>query len=302
MDSRNLIGEEDRDSRNILENRVLTGHLLDTHSPSNLNESVLHFIHNKSFHYFMAFLLVLDVLIVVANIAVEIEFYHSGKEQCKAYVRETYEPDRPDHSFGNMDYYNAKLATMWGSIGILSTFCLEHFVLICVLQSSYFNLWNVLDLFIIVTSLALELVFPDAEGGLLIVARTWRFARIFHGLIETKNTVHEFEQQLTSKKTDLDTTYNTMQRQINSFCPELSPRDKSALHSLTPAQIRAVARRLADDHPDILVDLVATTGNFLASSRNSCRAQSQSVAAVNVGSVGPSLNGFSRSESRSNLF
>ena len=136
-------------------------------------EAVLHFVHAKSFHYFMGALLVLDVMLVVSNIALEIEYYHSGKKQCGAYVRETYEPDLPPKEFGKYIYYQAKLGTMWASVAILSTFCLEHLTLMCVLQRKYFNFWNILDLFIVVTSLALELVFTDAEGGLLILARTY---------------------------------------------------------------------------------------------------------------------------------
>lgn len=289
--SRSLLGEE---SARIM---VVTGPLqFRTNRVESVGQSVLHFIHNKRFHYFMAFLLVLDVLIVISNIAVEIEFYHSAKRECSAYVREL-EPDRPNHTWGNIDYYNAKIATMWASIGILSTFCCEHLVLICVLRSSYFNLWNVLDLFIIVTSLALELVFPDAEGGLLILARSWRFARIFHGLMETSHTVQEFEHSLGEKKEDLDTAFCSMNQHVQSFCPDVSPRF-NAMHSLTPAQIKVVAQRLARDHPDIIVDLVSVTGNFMSAQHNN-RTQSHSLAPER-----PSLNTntFGRSQSRSNLF
>jgi hypothetical protein len=49
----------------------------------------------------------------------------------------------------------------------------------------------VLDLAVIVVSLVLEVVFGNQpEGGLLVVARTWRFARIAHGFYESTHDEH----------------------------------------------------------------------------------------------------------------
>ena len=43
-----------------------------------------------------------------------------------------------------------------------------------------------LDLFVITSSLALELIVLNwAFAGLLVLARTWRFARVGHGVLAT---------------------------------------------------------------------------------------------------------------------
>jgi len=48
-----------------------------------------------------------------------------------------------------------------------------------------------LDMFVIVLSLVLEVLFTHApEGGLLILARSWRFARISHGIYESREDEH----------------------------------------------------------------------------------------------------------------
>ena len=50
---------------------------------------------------------------------------------------------------------------------------------------------QMLDLFVIAVSLVLEIVFQQApEGGLLIIARSWRFFRISHGIYESREDEH----------------------------------------------------------------------------------------------------------------
>lgn len=50
---------------------------------------------------------------------------------------------------------------------------------------------QMLDLFVIVLSLILEILFKHVpEGGLLILARSWRFARISHGIYESREDEH----------------------------------------------------------------------------------------------------------------
>jgi hypothetical protein len=50
---------------------------------------------------------------------------------------------------------------------------------------------QLLDLFVIIVSLILEVLFKHVpEGGLLILARSWRFARISHGIYESRENEH----------------------------------------------------------------------------------------------------------------
>ena len=50
---------------------------------------------------------------------------------------------------------------------------------------------QMLDMFVIVVSLILEILFRHVpEGGLLIMARSWRFARISHGIYESREDGH----------------------------------------------------------------------------------------------------------------
>ena len=78
------------------------------------------------------------------------------------------------------------------TVTILSIFLLELTSIAIILQKAFFRqLFYVLDLFIVLTSLILELTFHflhedllTSLAGLLIFFRIWRFIRIGHGLIE----------------------------------------------------------------------------------------------------------------------
>jgi len=86
------------------------------------------------------------------------------------------------------NYHHVEQILAWFSVSILVVFLVENLLHIILLGLDYFqDFFYVLDLTVVTLSLILELVFlidliPGATvGGLLVIARTWRFARIAHG-------------------------------------------------------------------------------------------------------------------------
>eukprot|EP01006_Ploeotia_vitrea_P006922 TRINITY_DN1526_c0_g1_i1.p1 TRINITY_DN1526_c0_g1~~TRINITY_DN1526_c0_g1_i1.p1 ORF type:complete len:442 (+),score=7.02 TRINITY_DN1526_c0_g1_i1:43-1368(+) len=71
----------------------------------------------------------------------------------------------------------------WMSVGILCVFEAELLLLLFALRHKFCkHPLFVLDLLVVTASLVLDLVLHEADGGLLILVRLWRFARIFHGV------------------------------------------------------------------------------------------------------------------------
>jgi len=98
------------------------------------------------------------------------------------------------------------------TITILSIFLLELVTMAMILQANFFRqFFYVLDLFIVATSLTLELLFHflhkdilTSLAGFLVFFRVWRFVRIGHGIIEVtaeyagrdKEAIMEYAEQL----------------------------------------------------------------------------------------------------------
>jgi len=78
-------------------------------------------------------------------------------------------------------------------MAILAIFLIEQLLRIIALRCAYFRqALNLLDLFVITLSLALEVLVTHLPlGGLLVIARVWRFARAGHGAIETVHKSHK---------------------------------------------------------------------------------------------------------------
>jgi len=95
--------------------------------------------------------------------------------------------------FGNPTLHDTEIILTYISMGILSLFLLEQFTLIWYLKDQYFkNPLFLLDIFVISVSLTLEIVHMSAGlGGMLVMARTWRFARVAHGMVEGSHQVDE---------------------------------------------------------------------------------------------------------------
>jgi len=98
--------------------------------------------------------------------------------------------------FGNHDIHTAEKYLTWASIGILVIFLLEQFLLISDMGKHYLHPMFILDFAVISSSLAIELIVTNlAIGGLIVLARTWRFARIAHGVFIGKDEVEEINEE-----------------------------------------------------------------------------------------------------------
>jgi hypothetical protein len=105
--------------------------------------------------------------------------------------------------FGNHALHDAEKVLAYISIGILSIFLIEQIALIAELQSEYCKPMFILDFFVILSSLIIEILVTNfAVGGLLVIARAWRFARVGHGVFETTEKVHEMVKE--------DSTYESL--------------------------------------------------------------------------------------------
>jgi len=85
---------------------------------------------------------------------------------------------------------------------------MEQMLLLFELRSEYCKGLFLLDLFIIVSSILIEILVvfkfagPSATAGLLVLARAWRFARVGHGVFETTEQIGEMIEE--------DETFETM--------------------------------------------------------------------------------------------
>nr|AQA27241.1 LPHV1 [Lingulodinium polyedra]AQA27242.1 LPHV1 [Lingulodinium polyedra] len=95
--------------------------------------------------------------------------------------------------FGNHSLHDAEKILAYISIGILVIFIIEQLLLIAAMRGAYFReKLMVLDGFVITLSLLLEILVTNLPlGGLLVVARIWRFARAGHGTMEGSHDVHK---------------------------------------------------------------------------------------------------------------
>eukprot|EP00121_Abeoforma_whisleri_P000475 Awhi_evm1s416 len=173
---------------------------------------LLHFLHNKWVHYFLMFLLFLDVILVIAGIAVEIEFLDTEIHDLELLLEELIE--NPDEAatieeeiseVGNLRLEEAEEGLAYASLAILFVFLLENILLMIGLGHRFFlSFFHVFDFGIVVASIVLEFILQDSpEGGLLILARTWRFARIAHGFYENTHNKDQLAIKRTCKKNKL---------------------------------------------------------------------------------------------------
>jgi len=101
--------------------------------------------------------------------------------------------------FGNHDIHLAEVNLTYISVGILTVFFIEQLLLIIELKSEYCKPMFILDLFVISSSLALELFVilsgkVGSGSGLLVMARTWRFARVGHGVMAAQEEMEAIEE------------------------------------------------------------------------------------------------------------
>uniref|UniRef100_A0A7R9YF04 Voltage-gated hydrogen channel 1 n=1 Tax=Pinguiococcus pyrenoidosus TaxID=172671 RepID=A0A7R9YF04_9STRA len=98
--------------------------------------------------------------------------------------------------FGDQDLKKAEEILLYISVGILSLFALELSLLFIANPKEFLSSpFHCLDLVVVVVALVFETAFQDLESvGFLVVARTWRFVRIGHAIVEVEEHVHEHKK------------------------------------------------------------------------------------------------------------
>mmetsp|Transcript_81137 Transcript_81137/g.173585 ORF Transcript_81137/g.173585 Transcript_81137/m.173585 type:complete len:283 (+) Transcript_81137:91-939(+) len=155
-------------------------------------------------------LLLLDILTVITAGILETSFITSERHDCEAHVKTILQtcvashgseprslsaaPEglsgntvcAENHHYGNHSLHDAEIALARISIAILVLFLIEQMLLLRVLGLKFFrHHFHVLDLCVIIITLALELATLTLPlGGLLVIARIWRFAHTGHGVVE----------------------------------------------------------------------------------------------------------------------
>lgn len=151
------------------------------------------------FDIFFVIVQIVDILCVILSILFEIQFLNSEVDDYEDVVescqQEILVPSSagvnscdPD-DMGKEFYDKAQHFVVVVSVVILGIFLLESFLLFIVKPLKFFmNKGRMFDLVVVVVALTLELFFEDSSvGGLVVVGRLWRFARIGHGVyVESK--------------------------------------------------------------------------------------------------------------------
>jgi len=155
-----------------------------------------HFLHHKYTHWFLAFLLLVDVVVVILDIYYEIldleievdhmtELMHScaegNIESCSL---------EPDYQ---LKHWTLIIYFKYISLAILGTFIIEHMLLIFALRKNYMkSYWYMMDFFVVIVSFVAEVwlflvddQLTNISAGVLIIFRTWRFIRITYGAVES---------------------------------------------------------------------------------------------------------------------
>jgi hypothetical protein len=95
--------------------------------------------------------------------------------------------------------HDTEIILTYVSVVILAVFFVEQLLLIYELGKDWCKAMFVLDMFVIMSSMAIEILILTISGklpvsataGLLVLARTWRFARVGHGVFEATEHVSE---------------------------------------------------------------------------------------------------------------
>ncbi|XP_005100666.1 voltage-gated hydrogen channel 1 [Aplysia californica] len=134
--------------------------------PKTLRETLDDVIHSQKFMVFIIVLVVLDCLMVIAELLFDLEIVKLGEEH---------------HYIPKIFHY--------GSLGILSLFLIEIGLRIFVLRLDFFkHKLELFDAVVVIVSFILDIVFRDNEDaatgvGLLIILRLWRVTRIVNGIV-----------------------------------------------------------------------------------------------------------------------
>lgn len=219
-----------------------TQHVMEEHGEDSWQFKVLKTLHNPKVQIFFAGLLLLDVLIIFAELALLTLFPtcnlverdaisccpaadESHSERFLADTEEShgfcaqgleafseYEAGCDEHKHESIHKIETFLFAL--TLAILSTFFVELTLMMIALKPRIFfrQIFYALDYVIVSVSLALEATFHALGDdvlqsliGLVIVGRVWRFVRIGHGIVEiSEELAHEREEHLLTYVDELE--------------------------------------------------------------------------------------------------
>lgn len=231
-------------------------------------EKLLHAMESRTVHALVIFALIIDLILVISSIAFEIEILERELHSCE----EELHGGHPgiDPLVEDLEILEEHFVV--ASITILCLFLVEQFLLFIALQQEYFyNVFHILDVVVVSMSIYLEVTFSNnPEGGLLIIARTWRFARIAHGLIES--THEEYERVLHARLVNKKTPILLCRRKFLENNPILKVSDKSHFHShdtqhlftsdLLPESQEDIALQIAKNNPSLVLAMLEICSDY----------------------------------------
>ncbi len=204
------------------------------HGQDSWRSKILNFIHTKRVQYTLAGLLVMDVLILFLELAIEAYspscdyVEKNGISCCPPSDYSDYESESYSchHGLPLLEYPTtcdseklrhielAEIFLFYCTVTILGIFMLELLTLVVVLGPREFfgHIFHTLDFIVVSVSLALELSFSmngdailEAVTGVLIFGRFWRFLRIGHGIFETaKEVINEKVERVVEYTEELE--------------------------------------------------------------------------------------------------
>jgi len=170
-----------------------------------------HFFEHKYMLAVLFFLLILDVAIVIASAFLDVLYQETKVDDCIAQMDRcivtgngtTLAADVSascsNRDFGNHTLYDVEHILAYISMGILSLFLIEQGLLWYAKGMEYVKSLHLLDFCVILLSLLLEVLVTKLHtiGGLVIIARVWRFARTGHGALEYSHKSHGLVESFT---------------------------------------------------------------------------------------------------------
>lgn len=144
------------------------------------------FLHSHSTHTAKSALVMGDVLLVMAGVQLQLS---NTADLLTAAVAANRKDAKAEHHFEHSAHVHHEIEEKCaaGSIAILALLLVENVLGIWTQGPATFfsKTAQALDLFVVSTSLALEVVFEQLKGGPRVAAELWRFVRIVHGTGET---------------------------------------------------------------------------------------------------------------------
>uniref|UniRef100_A0A7S1UH79 Voltage-gated hydrogen channel 1 n=1 Tax=Phaeomonas parva TaxID=124430 RepID=A0A7S1UH79_9STRA len=167
-------------------------------------------IHSELVARALDVLLFIDIFIVVASVMIEVQFLKTKIDDlenacldgtCAAF-HDDHHAEEEFEEMGDHSLEELERQLVYVSVAILCVFLAENLLLLAANgpRNFFSHPFQVFDLAIVVTSLALELSITLGDGlGIIVIGRAWRFIRIGHGVfVETEH----FEERVHDSKGD----------------------------------------------------------------------------------------------------